>query len=392
MLLMIAVVADSSAAELSGGDSFYVWQQLWSSNVLSAVNEEPSTTLYPLACVVPPKGESYLFNIPWCAMPEDWHKYIPVIRIPLKAFRRYDLADELEQITQKLITTMLPHKLEEIQLDLDCPERLLDKYLELIQIYRQKHPSLGLSITALPSHLKNRTFRDIAKSVDFYVLQVHGIEIPKNMSERVELLNMKTAVKALKHAELIRAPYCVALPCYAYELNFDPDSGDFMFLNAEKAPKRLNTKKLRSVSDNRNLIELNDIVKTLVYSKGVIWFRLPIAGNRLCLPREALALIQSGVMPKPTVECRIQTISDSTIELELYNENTINSPQALLKIKWVNPRGSWDVYHGMYLPEHTSGQLPSEIIVPVPPPGESRKIGWFQAASNNFPEIGVTLK
>ncbi len=388
---VMATTVVASVAAPSGVDAFYVWQQLWSKNVISAVCEEPSTTMYPLVAVVPPKGKSSLVNIPWGRLSVDSHQYVPVVRIPLNAFRRWDLVDELGEITSRLRSKMAPHKLREIQFDLDCPESRLGEYLALVKNYRNKFPGLRLSITALPSHLKHKVFRELAASVDYYVIQVHGIEIPKTLDIKVELLNMQTAEKALRCAEEIKLPYRVALPCYAYELNFDPDSGDFMFLTAEKTAKQYQTTKLRAVALNRDLIELQKSIANLDYACGVIWFRLPVVGDRLCLPRKDLAAIQAGIPPKPKVECRIVPISDSTIELELYNDNEIHFCEAVLKLKWPQQKRVWDVYRNMRT-KSISGQLPTEIIVPVPLPGEKIKIGWFEVATNSHPQIKVILK
>lgn len=369
-------------------DAYYVWQQHWSSNVLAAVESETAASLYPLACVVPKSGKSTLTTIPWKRLSTLEHHYIPVIRIPLSAFKRPDLADELDGVILRLIRKMEPVQLTEIQLDLDCPERLLGRYLELLKAYRKAHPNLRLSITALPVHLKHKTFHKLADATDYYVIQIHGINVPREYGDPAELLNRTTADKALRQAEALGHPYRVALPCYAYELNFNPASGAFLFLTAEKTTRRTDTIKQRIATDHRDLVELHKITQ----AQGVIWFRLPVEGDRLCLPRPTLADIQSGKLPKDDVQCRIRPVSDSTTELELYNGNTIHAHQAVLKLSWPKPTGAYDLYRGIHASPPAPGRLPTEITVPMPPPGDAVKIGWFQANTNYHPNIEIILK
>jgi hypothetical protein len=383
----------SVSSVLADRDSFYIWQQMWSDNVVTAVTAEASgTDLYPLVCVVPSAGHGLLVNIPWNRLPHDDYSYTPVIRIPLRAFRREDISDELDRITQTLISSMEPVELKKIQFDLDCPERLLSEYLKLVQSYRRKYPALRLSITALPSHLKHGIFHKLAASADYYVLQVHGIEIPETSVSKAELLNMSVVQKALCQADAVNLPYRVALPCYAYELNFDPGSKNFLFLTAEKPAGHFDALKMRSAARNEDLIELIDIIHRSQVAKGVIWFRLPVEGDRLCLPRKTIAEIQSGVLPVDDVRCRILPVSSSTIELEVYNANVIHSTRVELHIQWPDSGGSWDVFQSIDVKKTVPGKLPETIYLPMPPPQESLKIGWFRAGSNRYPEIEVILK
>ena len=361
-------------------DGFYVWQQDWSGNVLQAITQEAPCSLYPLVTVVPQEGKSKLTQIPWKNLSTRGHRAIPVVRIPLSAFQRPDLAEELDGLTRRLDCQLAPLPLEEVQFDLDCPERLLARYLKLVQTYRQRHPGVRISITALPVHLKHQAFRDIVDAVDGYVLQVHGLEVPRKLGEQVRLLNMRTAEKALRQAEALGQPYHVALPCYAYELNFSPDSGAFLFLTAEKPSRRTDTVKQRCAANPADLIALHRKTTLLKKARGVIWFRLPVPGDRLCLPRPTLATLQSGILPKADVQCRVLPVSPTTFELELCNANTIHAAHADLHLSWSNPVGSYDLFQNIGAARPVPGQLPTTLSIPMPPPGEATKIGWFQSA------------
>jgi len=366
------------------GDSFYVWQQAWSSNVADAVTAETPTTLYPLATTVPPTGKSRLVDIPWEQLGDTEHRYIPTIRIPLKAFNRPDLQAELVRVA------LLLGRFGEIQLDLDCPESRLGEYTRLLQQLRPAIPQGRLSITVLPCHLGNRTFRVLAGATDYYVLQVHGLEIPEHMDGPSALMDTRVAEKAIAQAEALGHPYWVALPCYAYELNYDPATGAFLFLTAEQPGKRQQTAKRRISATAADLIEIIERVEGLGHARGIVWFRLPVEGDRLCLPRTTLAQIQAGIPPTESIQCQAEPISAATMELLLTNGNTICAATATLELQWENPRGAFDLYGQTKAPGHEPGQLPTSLTAPVPPPGQTVKIGWFTASQP--PKTHLDLK
>ncbi|MDF7807249.1 DUF3142 domain-containing protein [Pontiellaceae bacterium B12219] len=364
--------------------AFYVWQQLWSDNVLEAVLEEPATTLYPVVTVMPVTGESTLMQIPWEKLKETKHRFVPVIRIPLKAFNRPDIETELVRLADKLT------QFDEIQLDLDCPERRIQEYTALLSKLRKKLPQPILSITVLPSHMGNRSFRELVKTTDYYVLQVHGLSVPKHLNDTAELLNRKTADRAIEQAEALGHPYAIALPCYAYELNFNPETGQFSSLTAEGPARRKPSIKKRIAADPMDLVELVARFQSLEQARQIIWFRLPAAGDRLCLPRPTLEKIKAGILPAPGIHCEATPISPTTVELTLHNTNIIHATVAELALKWDHPTGAFDLYQPISTPDKIPGQLPKRLTAPIPPPGHPLKLGWFSTA--NPPTITVNLK
>ncbi|MDF7801077.1 DUF3142 domain-containing protein [Pontiellaceae bacterium B1224] len=365
-------------------NAFYVWQQLWSSNVLEAVCAEPATTLYPVATVVPASGTSTLVQIPWNEVAATDHRFVPVIRIPLQAFNRNDLEPELVRLAHAL------KPFDEIQLDLDCPESRMNEYADLISNLRKQIPQPVLSITVLPCHVGNRSFQRLAETVDSYVLQVHGLAVPETFDDPAELMNRKTADRAIRQAEAWGRPYSIALPCYAYELNFDPTSEKFMYLTAEGPSRRRPTLKKRIAADPADLIDLVSTFQTLEHAEQIIWFRLPVKGDRLCLPRPTLCNIEAGELPMSGIECVATAISPTTLELALYNTNVIHATRAELTFTWDKPSGAFDLYQNIDRKQIVPGQLPTTLSVDLPAPGQSVKLGWF--SSTNSPKTTVNLK
>ncbi len=380
-VFLISMILTAGCRE---ADRFYVWQQHWNSRVLTAVKSEAATTLYPIVTEVARSGESALVHIPWTELAQTPHQWVPVIRVPLKAFSRPDIGDELARICDAL------DAFQEVQLDLDCPERRLAEYADLLRRLRPRIPQETLSVTALPAHLNNRMFKNVAAHCDYYVLQVHGLDVPVYMTDRAELMNPATARQAVRKAEALDHPYFIALPCYAYELNFDPASGKFLHLTAEGPAGKETTLKRRIAADPRDLIALIQNFQTLENARGIIWFRLPVEGDQLCLPRPALADIQAGRIPASGISYTLQAVSETTAELSLRNEHVIHAHEATLALAWPEPRGTYDIYRDISAPAKQPGRLPATLTVPVPPPGSEQKIGWFSFA--HPPTIEITLK
>ncbi|MDZ8117904.1 DUF3142 domain-containing protein [Pontiella agarivorans] len=382
ILLPLAILALTSAA--AAKDAFYIWQQHWNSNVVHAVTRESPTTFYPIVTEIPAAGQSPLIPVPWAQLKQTGHTFIPVIRVPLSAFNRSDLDTELLRLCTEL------SDFHELQFDLDCPESRLSEYADLLKKIRSHLTGTALSVTALPAHLGNRDFERVALNCDYYVLQVHGLDVPDHIHRQAELMNFATAEQAVRRAEKLGHPYAIALPCYAYELNFDPDTGRFLHLTAEGPAGKRSTIKRRIAARPRDLIRLIQQFPSLQHARNLIWFRLPVPGDRLCLPRPALTEIQHGSIPQNKLTCTCIPISATTFEIGLLNGNVIHAHEAELTLTWNNPRGMYDLYRTVTSPEKQAGQLPATLQVPVPAPGSQIKVGWFSA--EQFPLIEVHLK
>ncbi len=386
LFLWIALFLANNAL---ANDSFYVWQQLWLPAVCDAVVSEDSTEIYPLICVVPASGEPELVKIPWGEISKSRHEFVPVIRIPLSAFNRKDLLQVLGSIVDDLQTSI--GSFSEIQFDLDCPTRRLNEYSDLIADFRDKFKQLKLSVTVLPTHLGSRDFARLADSVDYYVLQVHGLDVPKNVKDRAELLNRSVADLALKRADKLGRPFKVALPTYAYELNFYAESGKFSHLTAESGSSRGGFRKKRIAASFFDLVELQDSIKNIDCAQGVIWFRLPVSGDRLCWPRATISELQKGEIPEARVRCKVNRINEKTIEILVLNENVIQSNKVEVVVDWPIAFGAFDLFDSVETREDFSVMFPRKMVVQLPAPGEWVKVGWFQVAAPSEPKIGVNL-
>jgi hypothetical protein len=188
-----------------------------------------------------------------------------------------------------------------LQIDYDCPEHELARYRELLPSLRAAAGQTTLTFTALPAWLKHEVdFTALAREADGFVLQVHSLEKPASIDSAFTLCDPGLALDWARRANALAvrarpsgARFRVALPTYGYTLGFD--TGDrFIGLAAEIPRDWPAGTRLRTVRANPH--ELQCLARKLAAENlarldGIIWFRLPVAGDRLAWNAETLAAV-----------------------------------------------------------------------------------------------------
>ncbi len=382
-------------------DSFYVWQKDWKSiNLNDAVKNVKDFNLYynsreftneKIQCTYPSQS---LF----CGK----GKRIPVFRIYLSRFKKnFNNEKIFAQIIlnefnkeQKLYNST---ELEELQLDIDCPESKLKNYLELIKCIREKlKPNIKLSCTILPCHLKYSILNDFAKFADYLILQVHGPDVIKNINNEMQLFNKKATIKALNSIKKLDFKYKIALPSYAYEALFDAKNKQFIRFSAEVPYKENKEILSRIVSFKiKDLVDCVNILKNekSINFRGVIWFRLPVKGDRLNLDMETLQTIRNGKYPKIGILPYWEIDKKKCFNLYLKNQGLVSLKKVLVEMQW-ETTGSYDILNGYKNISNNKHTLimPSSLTGIIPKPGEKILIAWFRTLNNQPPKIKVSLK
>ena len=192
---------------------FYVWQRNWT----------PAVTRAALAC----PRELYLLAAEFTAV--GTQVKVTSIELPPAVINRKNVT-LVYRIHVELLASLPPetaaaeirkYAVPNLQLDVDCPEKKLFLYADLLTKLRRLLPERHFSITVLPCHLDRPDFPALARLADYYVLQVHGLDIPSTLREDRRLLRRETARPAIAQAEKLGMPFKIALPTYAYQLNFD---------------------------------------------------------------------------------------------------------------------------------------------------------------------------
>lgn len=371
----------------------YVWQRVWTPQVVDAVSQHGTnfTALSVLRAEV------------------TWRSGRPVTtRVPLNfdtlrasgcqvglamrigPFGGPFVADDergrfLAQLAQSLLAESRTNRLSvsELQIDFDCPASKLDGYRAWVEALRKAIEPTPLTITTLPSWLKQAAFKRLVAATDGYVLQVHSLERPKSAIASFSLCDPELAKQAVERAARLGVPFRVALPTYGYVLAFDP-AGDFIGLSAEGPARNWPTASiLREVRAQPEAIArfvrewTGDRPNAL---RGVIWYRLPVAGDRLNWSWPTLASVMAGKAPAAKLRHQLRNPQPGLAEIDLHNEGDGDYEGAIqLKARWSGARLiASDGWQGVETIEGGPEALRFETRKLRLPAGESRSIGWLR--------------
>lgn len=127
-----------------------------------------------------------------------------------------------------------------IELDFDCPTRLLPRYADLLHRLR---PALhsersALSITALPTWFGNSAIEKVQAETDFTVPQYYEPQIPKTLNEFATVSRLALPERGLAQAGRRGASFYAGLPAYGHALIYDDKGkllGTYRSMNALQA-------------------------------------------------------------------------------------------------------------------------------------------------------------
>ena len=347
---------------------FYIWQRDWTPEV-SETAMSCRRSIYPLAAEF---------------VRHNGGIKVESVRIPGQITSRHDLtlvyrihSRLLGRITAKqLVREINKYQVKNIQLDVDCPQSKLKLYGKLVTNLKKLLPERHFSVTVLPCHLSEPDFRDLAGLVDYYVLQLHGIDVPKNINGDCRLIKREIAMPAIRRAKKLALPFKVALPSYAYRLNFVPGSGRFTGLNAERVPWPDKNYKSRLTTIDFKL--LHDI---LFYrpNLSVIWFRLPMPGDSLNLDMSTLNQLENGKIPVPEVKIYCRHTADTRYELMVKTRAVFGGKYITVNLDWQHPAGEFDLYNGTVNRSNNQGfaVLPTKLEILLPGCGKELKAATF---------------
>jgi len=353
MRFLTSIIITCATSILFPAPGFYVWQRVWTDDVVSAVREAEAEGrhLCILAGELEREGAAWTWKRP--NVPEHiWTntQTTAVLRAPASAINDPDALCDL------LLREITSFKTPRVQLDIDVPERRLADYAKLLSKLRQ--PNLELSATLLPAHLSRAEIAEVVKQLDYYVLQVHGIEAPRHRDDPYALMRPDTTRRALERAVALRHPFKVALPTYAYALTFD-ESGKFKRLYAEGFPGPTDGVKHRITAPD--FIQLLPVLQA---GHDIIWFRLPVPSDRWTLDMSTLRLLEHGELPVPSVEITTSR-EDSKLTIYATFHHQITLSDATIPLNWTNtpPRGEFFPLNGTIFKPVPHGTLPTNITV-----------------------------
>ncbi len=284
--------------------------------------------------------------------------------------------------TERFAEILRGEQSPEIQIDCDVPESRLRDYAEFLKRLRARVPDKGFSVTLLPCHLRHREeLEELFPLISFYVLQLHALERPPDLPSEYRLFDSAAAEKALRQALDLGKTFRMALPCYAYRLHYSERTGRFLRLSAENRPPRGKGEIIRfAVPDWEELLRFRKRHPDI----RVVWFRLPMPGDRLCLELENLRRLDGGSPPLREIETTFRT-SGSRTDI-FWTNHGIPGEEEYTQILG-GGKGEAFFFHGIHPVSPTvPGCVPESIRGIIPKPGETLKTGeihqWIPSPSD----------
>ena len=269
--------------------SAYVWKQGWNPAAAAGLAPEviPAaiTELNILVGECGLSGGNRAVAVPWEAVRASGRAIAVSVRIGSHRTAKTTPLDNLDQglaLARKGLAAAEAAGVDvrELQIDFDCPTRLLADYAAWIHKAKEALGDVRLTVTTLPTWLDSEDFEAVVNAADGWTLQVHGTE-RASLEDPKPLIDGDRAIGWIRQANRLGRPYRVALPSYSYLACFHAN-GRYLGMRAEGGGLPQGTaqvvhlpadpgevaKVLRSLQDGRNGLV-----------QAVDWYRLPLPGD-----------------------------------------------------------------------------------------------------------------
>lgn len=269
-----------------------------------------------------------------------------------------------------------------LQLDFDCPTAKLHHYARLLAQVRAALPEAELSITALPDWLGGPEFAPLAKQVDFYVLQVHGLTLPATVDDPAPIFDLDRAARFVAEASAIGAPFYLALPTYGHRQWFRPD-GTFVGISAE-LPANLSPSAHIVREERADPAEVAALVRALqgrhaTSLRGLFWFRMPATGDELNWCMDTFRHVTAGEDPPETLRVQLRETEPGLVSVQLHNAPDDNY-RGRVEVRLTLASGTRALGEGLrgFTMEQRGGEV--TFIGRGPDPGETLEVGWIRSS------------
>ncbi|MBS1709393.1 MAG: DUF3142 domain-containing protein [Armatimonadetes bacterium] len=257
-----------------------------------------------------------------------------------------------------------------VQLDIDCPTRLLPKYADIVSRIRRDDPLLArkgglqFSVTGLTSWLGSAGVTSLGRQLDFMVPQAYEGVTGRTVDDVRPVFDPDTLRRGLWQAESLPCPYWFGVPAYGHAFLFD-DKGQLVSTYrgleaqdalrhpkfqleaaypASRTGKRVELEKdwvgeelaefraVQPAADGRGLgyrlvytLPSPELVarglETVLHDRGpgcqgAVVYRVPEAGSSFTVPMESVLSRPKGRVPQVRVEAKLRSESDTLGAME----------------------------------------------------------------------------
>lgn len=273
----------------------YVWQAADRPAVVEAITRaQPTVSTFHLrAAELRWTGDRFSIERPLTKLPQA-HCGL-VVRIGASAAGLDWTPEQIEPVARifRELSALSP---TEIQCDYDCPQKRLGRYRILLAALRSAAGKVPVSPTALPSWLGEPAFPGLIEGGG-YVLQVHSLHLPDREGEPVAIFDPVEAMAAARKAATFGSPFRIAMATYGCEVRFDPKGKvvDVISEDADGSPSSPGRRAFALADPNESARLVRGwTANPPAGMTGIIWYRLPIEGDRRNWPWQTFQAVVRG--------------------------------------------------------------------------------------------------
>lgn len=382
----------------------YVWQRAWTPEVSAAVSASKFEALHVLAAEFSYKNDKPEITVitpDWRALGDASVKVGAVLRVHASVGKN-GWNDALTQEMQRLCADTVSRfkaggvRLTELQLDYDCAESRLTDYARLLGAL---HTEVPICITALPAWLRHDSARKLLGLSPGYVLQVHSLHLPKH-GGLTGLMDMDETREAVQRAVEIGVPFRVALPTYSCVVEFEED-GRVREVHGEDLPAGLALSSRSYAVLDSDAYALSALVAdwrphASPLMHAIIWYRLPVSGDRLNWSASLLTKVAAGKTLKRGWVASVRAAKEGHCEIVLQQKGEApdDLPREVL-VSWQGGEAEGcDGLRGYKVTKHEPGSLTLRLEQPARfgrvQPEQQIVAGWLRLPEG--PEVKIAAR
>ncbi len=370
--------------------ALYVWQRQWTAGVSEAVGKSaPRADNFMVLGtefdVENGRLRAHRASADWSAFAAVQRPVWVVLRarslpgIDQEAGRR-TLSATLAEEAGLIMARMPETQVLGVQIDYDCATENLGLFAAFLDVLREDLGDVPLSITALPTWLGQSELDEVVEGLDHFVLQVHSFE--RLSADQAVLCDTERIPHWLDAAEALKCPFYVALPTYGYRMVID-ERGELTGLQAEEPARSYVGQTTREIMADP--AAMAGVVRMLNAKRpqqmqGIVWFRLPVEGDRLNWTWPALAGVMDGKAPAANLLAEVRKPDPLLYEIWVVNRGNYRPTEPIrIPVDWT--RGdllAHDTVNGFTYHEDAPGK--TVVTGKAPEPGEEKMAGWFRFA------------
>lgn len=351
----------------------YVWQRQWTPAHEGALRESRRdfSSLRVLALQAFPGAGWSRARIDPALLKADGRPLVAVVRLDgqLKSLDQDEVIAQIQQMLGDWQAQGLAPL--GVEIDHDAGNARLPAYRTFLARLRQVLPTtLQLSITALPAWLDSPELPGLLATVDSSVLQVHAVSDP-----RQGLFDPEQARRwAERWGDVTTRPFYLALPAYGVAL-LTPENGAPVV--ESEVPIDRGGERRELLADPQQVAGLTAKLRAdpPVHLAGIIWFRLPLAGDRRAWSLTTLGAVARGDRLDSRMRLHVEE-RGGLYDIRLVNQGNLDSPWPQRLTLAVGACDGVDALAG-YTLQQTPGVLTfTRIKEGRLAAGAQRAIGW----------------